>query len=194
VGTSLRQEERRRLLAQAVSIVRWAIEPLRSVEAHLALSKLGAVGVAYERDLFGASMDGGRTGLATDRLVMEWRLDAPRVAAVIDGGLPPVHLRVGLDKMDVITRTGLVEGGGRRFQGFRTQSEGPLLLAEVPEDVDRLRDRQPDVARQWRVGTRELFEGLLERGYLATGFVHEAGRSFYVFEHAERSAVFERPA
>ena len=192
VAVALRREERAMLRAQGVQIVRWAVDPLRSVDAYVALSKLGAVGVAYERDLYGQLIDPANRGLATDRLVLEWRVDSPRVAAILDGGLPPLHLRLGLDKMDVISRTGVLDGGLRRFRGFRSQAASDVLLAEIPEDLDLLRGRDEEAARIWRVGTRDLFETLLEKGYLVTGFVHEAGRSFHVLERLEKAVLWER--
>jgi predicted GNAT superfamily acetyltransferase len=191
-GTALRRDERKRLRDARIAVVRWAIDPLDSVEAYVALSKLGALGVAYERDLFGHREDPVGAGLATDRMVIEWRLDAPRVAAIVDAGAPPAHLRLGLDRMDVITRTRLVSGGGRRFLGFRAQSEGELLLAEIPVAMDRLRADGGEVARDWRLGTRELFESLLARGYVVTGLLHTGGRSFHVLEQRSKEELLDR--
>jgi predicted GNAT superfamily acetyltransferase len=191
IGYRLRCVERERLRGETVAVVRWAIDPLRSVDAHVAMNKLGAVAVGYERDLYGPSEADRDRGLATDRLVVEWRLDSPRVCAIIDQGRLPPHFDLGLDRMGVVTRTTATESGGRRLLGTRQTLSGEVLLAEIPADLDRIRDEE-DVRRAWRLGTRELFEEMLAEKYLITGFVHQGGRSFHLFERTGRDEAFER--
>jgi chorismate synthase len=64
----------------------------------------------------------------------------------------------------------------------------PFLLLEIPADFPALRAEEPDLALEWRLHTRPLFEESFASGYLVTDFVHLAGsqpRSFYVLSHGE---------
>jgi len=193
IGYRQRCRERELLLEAGTTVVRWAIDPLRSAEAYFALNKLGAVGIAYERDLYGRLDDVRNRGLATDRLVVEWRLDAPRVCALVDREAAPYHFQLGLEGMEVVSKTASVAGSRlRRLQGFADRVGSDVVLAEIPEDLDRLRLADADLARDWRTGTRDLFETFIGSGYTVTGFVHQGGRSFHLLERADRGTILDR--
>jgi len=194
IARRLRLRERQEALAQGVRLIAWPIDPLRGAEAHRAFSGLAAIAVSYERDLFGRQEDSAHPGLATDRLGVEWWIDSPRVAAVVDRGLPPHHARVGLERMAVVTRTARTEGGMRRLVDFDPAPKEEAVLAEIPEDLDPMLLVAPDLARDWRLRTREVLEALFDRGYIASGFVREAGRSFHLLECVEREVFLRRPA
>jgi predicted GNAT superfamily acetyltransferase len=131
-------------------------------------------------------------GLASDRLIVEWWLDSPRVSEVINRRRLPHHFHLGLDKMEVVTKTRLVKNGIRRLASYEETPKGKVVLVEIPADLDRLCDEDLDLARDWRLKTRNLFERLLTNGYTITGFVHEAGRSFHLLERADRKTILER--
>lgn len=194
IARLLRLHERQAALVQGVRLIAWPVDPLRGAEAHRAFSGLAAIGVSYERDLFGAQANAACPDLATDRLGVEWWIDSPRVAAVVDRGLPPHHTRVGLERMAVVTRTALAEGSVRRLVDFDPAPKEEAVLVEIPENLDPMLLVAPDLARDWRLRTREVFETLFDRGYIASGFVREAGRSFHLLECAEREVFLRRPA
>jgi len=192
IGHALRVREREECRRQGVGVVTWGVDPLRSVEAHFAFTKLRAVGVAYERATQGERAEPGRRTLASDRVAVEWWVESPRVCAFLDRATPPRHLRVGLDRMDVVTKTTLTESGLRRLVGFTAQPRSDLALVEIPTDLDALWQIDPDLACDWRLKTRECFETLTLGGYVVSGFVHEAGRSFHLLERAPRDAFLKR--
>ncbi|MGD9676135.1 MAG: hypothetical protein AB7V19_05565 [Candidatus Bipolaricaulia bacterium] len=192
VGLALRYAEHAEALAAGVEVVRGWMDPLRSDEAHVALNRLGAIGVAYTRNVFGELSDRRNAGLATDRVAMEWWMRSPRTEAALAQGQSAPHARVGLHRMAVITKTSPGPAGERALVEVSTSATGSLLLVEVPEHLDLLREAAPAEARRWRVGTREVLERLFAEGYLLVGLVHEAGRSFQLFERAEAGAVLGR--
>lgn len=51
--------------------MRWTYDPLQFINAHLNLNKLGAFGVAYDANLYGA-LGGINGGLPSDRLTVQW--------------------------------------------------------------------------------------------------------------------------
>jgi len=197
VGTMLRSLEREIGMKEGVALVKWAIDPLRSLEAHVAFNKLGAVAVGYERDLYGEQRDSRNQGLATDRLIVEWWLTAPRVNEVIDRHALPYHFHLGLDKMEVATRTSMTDNGLRRLVGFDDSvcggiTRSAVVLVEIPAKLDRMRASDIDLARDWRLQTRDIFERMFAAGYMITGLVHEGGRSFHLFERANKATILER--
>jgi predicted GNAT superfamily acetyltransferase len=177
---------------QGIALVTWAIDPLESRSPHLAFNKLAAIASSYKRDMYGEAIAPDDRGLASDRLIVEWWLDSPRVSEVINRRRLPHHFHLGLDKMEVITKTRLVKNGIRRLASYEEAPRGKIILVEIPADLDRLCDEDLDLARDWRLKTRNLFERLLTNGYTMTGFVHEAGRSFHLLERADRKTILER--
>lgn len=193
----LRSLEREIGIQEGIALIRWTIDPLRSLEAHVAFNKLGAVAVRYERDLYGELHDDRNEGLATDRLIVEWWLTAPRVVAVVDRHILPHHFHLGLDKMEVATRTSVTDNGLRRLVGFDDSVcsgvvRSAVILVEIPAKLDRMRSSDIDLARDWRLRTRDIFERMFAAGYVITGLVHEGGRSFQLFERASKATILER--
>jgi predicted GNAT superfamily acetyltransferase len=63
-----------------------------------------------------------------------------------------------------------------------------MVLVEIPPDYKRLKDANPNLAVDWRLHTRMVFQDLFENGYLVTDFVYLRGtqpRSYYVLSHGE---------
>ena len=167
------------------------------MEAHIAFNKLGAVAISYERDLYGELHDSRNSGLATDRLIVEWWLTSPRVRAVVDHQSLPYHFHLGLDKMEVATRTVMADTGQRHLVGFDDSvcdgiTSRSVILVEIPAKLALMREEDIDLARDWRVRTRDIFERMFDSGYIITGLVHEGGRSFQLFERASKATILER--
>jgi len=192
VGTALRHAERSLCARRGVDLVLWGIDPLRGAESHLALNKLGGIGTRYRRNFCGPVHDRANAGLATDRLMIEWWIDAPRVRSLLDDGNPPAHHDLGLHRMDVITKTKALGSGLRALVGTVEAPAGSHVLVEVPVDLDALRESAPEIAREWRIGIRELLERLLDGGYVVVGFIHEAGRSFHLLERSDKGRILGR--
>jgi predicted GNAT superfamily acetyltransferase len=81
IGQALKLAQKQAVLAQGLDLMRWTFEPLAAENATLNLAKLGAEAVAYIPNLYGdATTSPLHQGLGTDRLLVEWRLAAPRRA------------------------------------------------------------------------------------------------------------------
>lgn len=172
IGYRLKVAQRRIALSQGIELVTWTFDPLASVNAHFNLCKLGCTAARYVEDFYGEPVGGLNGGLATDRLVAEWRLraagtearmagvwlqDAPRGVAVnqlvLDRDGLPVNTRVRLDLSD------------------------PELLVEIPDDLTRLKERDMERARTWRREVRAMLTAYLRRGYRAVGFYRRRARA-----------------
>lgn len=78
VGRQLKHAQAEIALRTGVRTMRWAYDPLQARNAHFNLDVLGAVGRWFRRDLYDMEDHNGRT----DRVVVEWALDARTPAAV----------------------------------------------------------------------------------------------------------------
>lgn len=89
LGARLKWYQRDWCLARGIRLVRWTFDPLRLLNASLNVGALGAVCRTYYPDYYGA-MAGINAGAPSDRLLAEWFLDSPRVAARAAGQPLPV--------------------------------------------------------------------------------------------------------
>jgi predicted GNAT superfamily acetyltransferase len=88
VGRMLKLFQRDEALARGIRTIEWTFDPLELKNAHFNLNRLGAICRRYIPDLYGVTTSPLHRGIATDRLVAEWRLDAPRVVAAIENLAP----------------------------------------------------------------------------------------------------------
>ena len=186
LGMALRLSERRCLQRERADLVYWDVDPLNSVELHHALNKLGGIATQYRANALGRSHDPRAPGMATDRLRIEWWLDAPRVIACIDKkqGLP--HQRLGLHEMAVITKTTVLPSGVRGLVHIMSEIPSNHLLVEIPENLGHIQAVDHEAAIQWRLQTRQLMQDLLIEGYLGIGNIHQGERSFLLFKKGTR--------
>jgi len=85
IGVQLKLAQRREALERGIRLIEWTFDPLEIKNAWLNIVKLGAVVSNYLADFYGVSSSRLQGGLPTDRLVAEWHLDSPRVAAALAG-------------------------------------------------------------------------------------------------------------
>jgi predicted GNAT superfamily acetyltransferase len=89
VGLALKRFQRERLLENGVTRVNWTFDPLEARNAHLNFARLGVTSHEYIRDCYGISDSPLHQGIGTDRLVVTWDLDSPRVRGRMEGGDSP---------------------------------------------------------------------------------------------------------
>ncbi len=53
------------------------------------------------------------------------------------------------------------------------------LLVEVPPIITTIMERDVDLALDWRLKTRQIFQAYFDRGYAVDGFHRAEGRTFY---------------
>jgi len=196
IGALLRMRERAIALEGRTDLIWWWMDPLRSDQSHLAFNKLGAIGSGYLRNALGPLTDRLNSGLATDRIRIEWWIGSPRVRGVTDEGRTLPHFSIAFHQMEVLTKTKGLPSGSRALIGFGDSPTCRYVLTEIPVDLDRLRKEGMEAARGWRLGLRELYPLLFSHGYTIVGLVHEGGRSFHLFEQRpiEETLGRDRPS
>lgn len=79
LAVELKQRQRAWCLEHGYTSMRWTYDPLQVANAHLNLRVLGAVGVHYHRNHYGA-LGGINGSLPSDRITVSWTLDNARLA------------------------------------------------------------------------------------------------------------------
>lgn len=83
VGRMLKLFQREEALSRGIRLIQWTFDPLELRNAHFNLNRLGAISRQYLANLYGTTTSPLHRGLATDRLLVEWRLDSSRAVAAI---------------------------------------------------------------------------------------------------------------
>jgi predicted GNAT superfamily acetyltransferase len=76
---------------------------------------------------------------------------------------------------------------GERLE-FEVGKSISIILVEIPSDFQAVKSASLDLALEWRLHTRSIFEDLFREGYLATDFVRtdeNPPHSYYVLVHGE---------
>lgn len=169
LGVQLKLHQREVLLERGVETVLWTFDPLEAGNARLNLSRLGAIARTYRRDLYGDTGSALHAGIGTDRLIAEWPIASERVRRRLAGAdsSPDREEAAALPPLDSADRPG----------------DAPRVRVPVPADIQTLKARDPDVAREWRMKVRAGLETAFSAGYTAVEVVPMAeGRSAYLLE------------
>lgn len=198
IGFTLKRAQWQMTRHQDIDWITWTYDPLLSRNAHLNLTRLGAVCSTYGREVYGAMRDQLNAGLPSDRFQVDWWLDTQRVHLRLSKR-PRLQLDLAhflAAGAQIINPTEVGQDGWPRPldrenppAGFTQNGrQNPLILLEIPADFQALRTADLDLALEWRLHSRYLFETLFKAGYLATDFIYLPGtypRSFYVLSDGE---------
>jgi predicted GNAT superfamily acetyltransferase len=197
IGFTLKRAQWQMVRNQGLDLITWTFDPLQSRNAYLNISLLGAVCSTYKRDLYGKLEDDLNRGMLTDRFQVDWWVNSKRVNRRLSRkARPPLDLAHFLSADAHILNPTKVDSNGwpRPDQHASLEQAQPdhrpdaILLVEIPSNILALRSEEPELANEWRLHTRTLFETLFTRGYLITDFIYLPGslpRSFYVLSHGE---------
>lgn len=188
VGYQLKLRQREAAIERGVDLVEWTFDPLQGPNARLNFAKLGVVSRTYLRDVYGEMRDAINVGYPSDRLLVEWWVKSPRVVKRISGELKPPVASVLVSRGAELALE-LVGGRPAVKKSFTKR----VVVLPIPEDVNKLRREDPELASEWRMATREAFERLFSAGYIAVDFsseFYEGGRkNAYVLVKAPLNEV-----
>lgn len=165
IGFALKVHQRAWALGHDITDIAWTYDPLVGRNAYFNIGKLGARPVEYLANFYGPMHDGLNGADETDRLLIDWRLDDPRVVAACAGR--PARFDAAAE-----------EAAGARYVLCRAPSgepepavaDTPTVLVAVPRDIEGLRGVDPARAARWRTAVREVLGGLLAAGGRIRGF------------------------
>ena len=175
IGEALKRRQRDAAIAKDIELIEWTFDPLQAVNAHLNLSRLGAIARTYEINVYGEIDSPLMRGTPTDRLVAEWWLTRPHVTRRLtqDADRRP-RSRASLDAVSAIH-----VGDGRRWPALDRidlNLDERRVLVPVPANFTEMQRTDHETALQWRLGVREAFTHYFSRGYCAVDFLLDRAR------------------
>jgi predicted GNAT superfamily acetyltransferase len=214
VGFALKRAQWQMVRSQGFDLITWTYDPLLSRNAYLNITKLGAVCNIYHREWYGQMRDGLNVGLPSDRFQVNMWVNSKRVQSRLS-----YQPRRQLDLAnylsagaEIINPTSLGNSGfpvppsslfipsvndrklspqdGSGDNDIRDEITQAILLLEIPPDFLALKASDLQLAKDWRLHSRALFEKLFSLGYLVTDFIFLPGkqsRSFYVLSHGDKT-------
>jgi chorismate synthase len=151
----------------------WTFMPLMRQNANFNLYMLGAQVRRYHPNHYGEMKDGLNAGMPSDRLVIDWDLQNPRVMAHATGEI--AHLVLPTEPEFLLVGD---EAGEPQIRPTDWQSD--YLAIEIPYDTQRLMRENLAQAQRWSYAVREVFLLAFERHYAVIDFVTREGRCWYV--------------
>lgn len=182
VGFLLKRAQWQMVRRMGIDRITWTYDPLLSRNAHLNITRLGAVCNTYLENFYGEMRDGLNVGLPSDRFQVDWWVNSRRVAQRLSRTpRRPLELADFAAAETVIIHP--LQGSLEKLSG-----EERMLLVEIPPQFQELRSSAPALAVEWRQRSREIFLFLFGNGYLVTDAIYEPGetpRSLYVLSQGK---------
>lgn len=161
IGFLLKRAQREFVLGQGIDLITWTFDPLESRNAHLNLTRLGAIARRYRREVYGSMRDDLNRGMPSDRFEVEWWIRSERVSRRLpDSPLPEE------EHAPCVNLTRLVDGDLRPVS-WQLPTRGDWVAVEVPAQFRRMTQENRSLALQWRLHLREIFEALFAEGWVA---------------------------
>jgi predicted GNAT superfamily acetyltransferase len=182
LGLRLKLAQREQAIRMGIDLIEWTFDPLQAMNAHLNFARLGVVVEEYDENLYGESSSALHRGTPTDRFVAEWRLTAPHVERRISMPASPL-IRDSSVMSAVLLNPSNEAGEWLEPSAPQLEVEGDRrLLVEIPTGFTEMQLERPDLALEWRLHTRSIFQAYFARGYRVVDFFlsREAGRGQYL--------------
>jgi predicted GNAT superfamily acetyltransferase len=169
IGFELKLAQRNFVLSQRLSLIAWTFDPLESVNAHFNFGKLGVISSCYLLNHYGFSPEALNAGLPTDRLLVEWHLQAPHVLALVEGKRHGPERAVNEEK-DLPYLVKLNKDGAPESRADSTSFLHNAYIIEIPMDIQKLKADDPALALSWRLSLRKAFMEAFANEYVVDNF------------------------
>lgn len=189
LGNKLKLAQRERVLAMRVNHSRitemtWTFDPLQSKNAHLNFTKLGVISQSYKVDFYGPETSSTLHRNGTDRLWVKWPLTSRRVQTRSQGKDPRSEMLDALRTLRPLIQFNA--SGGPTRTDLAAALLRQRIAIEIPSDIGAVEEKDPALARQWRLETRWAFTEALQSGFFVAEFCRtvrgQQGPGVYLLE------------
>ncbi|GGH81797.1 putative GNAT superfamily acetyltransferase [Pullulanibacillus pueri] len=197
MGERLKQRQYELAREAGYSSIVWTFDPLLSLNAYLNLHKLGAFASQYIENSYGEMTDALNAGLPTDRFLAEWPIASKRSSGLGDrvtfatGQLTKPNdahasRETQIDEAHcllkvVINKQGLPVPETSFLQDVDIATS-PEWFVPVPYDFQTIRSLDHELAMNWRIATREVFNSLIAQGFVGVDLIKKSDAvSYYRF-------------
>ncbi|WP_010531823.1 GNAT family N-acetyltransferase [Lentibacillus jeotgali] len=153
-------------------LITWTFDPLESRNAYLNLHKLEAVGAWYKANYYGDMQDDLNQGLPSDRVHIMWDLTRSNANPAAQFQGEQVLLDGDQGRAPVVKAA---------FHTADFSTDNTYFVA-IPRKFQAIKQTSFELAKEWRLETRKVFEQLFERGFRAVDLLQsDEDYSYYVF-------------
>jgi chorismate synthase len=171
IGQRLKWQQRAWCLARGLPWMTWTFDPLQMRNAKLNLEHLGATVGEYRPNEYGEMGGSLNAGLPSDRLLAFWELAGARVERLAAGR-----------RLDAVAEPEaipeLLARGASGEPLPLDPGEARRVRVALPESINTLLKRDPDLALAWRLAVRAALAPRLAAGWRITRYVRDG----YVME------------
>lgn len=183
LGRRLKLHQRDDVLSRGVRRMHWTFDPLQARNAHLNLTRLGAVIREYEENMYGDTDSPLHRGIGTDRFVALWQLDSARVETRLadpeSGGWTE-------DMLEAPSALGAALRGDHPTPlEPNVRPWNDRVRVTIPSDVGAIMSEDLPLAVAWREATRAVFSEYLDAGYEVREFRRGEQISEYLLARIE---------
>jgi predicted GNAT superfamily acetyltransferase len=185
LGLQLKLAQRQATLAMGLDLIEWTYDPLQAANAHLNFAKLGVVVEEYEENIYGDSSSPLHSGTPTDRFIAAWKIAEPHVERRLAAVGAPIVRDHSVATAPVVNPS--LEGEPWiRPRAGNLSLDDRRVLVEIPTGFSEMLERDPSLALDWRMNTREIFESYFARGYRVVDFLlsREARKGRYLISRS----------
>lgn len=183
IGQRLKMFQRQYCLDHGVETLYWSVDPLIARNAHLNFNRLGVDVDEYVFDLYGTETHSElHSGLGTDRFIMAWHIDSPRVKEIVETGRAPYADAQHAGAR--VVNAAVENAGGQLRPAVDELPLLPVVRVEIPNDILAVKKADLAVGQAWRETTRTVLTHYLDAGYRVTTFYRdtESGRCYYCLD------------
>ncbi|WP_243297336.1 GNAT family N-acetyltransferase [Bacillus litorisediminis] len=185
IGEKLKQKQRELAIEMGYSFITWTFDPLLGVNAYLNLHKLGGIAGSYSENHYGMMEDAQNAGLPTDRFKVEWWIKSKYVSEH-----KPKH--DAIDSKKILLLTEINQAGYPYVLGKNQEvTFDPTVdgwLVPIPGDFQSIKNNDFELALDWRLQTREVFQLLMAHGFVGDNLIRDSEKqvSYYRFTLRDR--------
>lgn len=162
IGYQLKQKQAEIACQMGYKKIRWTFDPLESRNGYLNITKLGSICSEYVEDCYGEMEDGLNKNMPSDRFNVEWLIDSFYL-----------EKRKELFSDLQVTFEGLMLDWHEREDGLpepiavdkESFPDSEFLFVPVPVNIQELKQNDADLALDWRLKTRAVFQLCFSKGW-----------------------------
>ncbi len=193
LGFLVKQVQYQLSLEKGAKKIIWTYDPLLGPNANINIRKVGGIVQQYVVDKYAEVTYSKGVSIPADRFILHWPIRYPRVKGrIIEDHIPQVGLPEHLKKNIVNTTIPAIYHSSHQKFHFQTReitelnfsSDKQDVLIEIPYEFMEIKEKIPELAFDWRMKTRRLFQYYLNhQHFTVTGFYQmdegEEIRNFY---------------
>jgi chorismate synthase len=192
LGFLLKQVQYQVAKEKGVKKIYWTYDPLLGPNANINIRKVGGTVHHYELDRYTLINTSSGICIPADRFLLDWSIRTKRVEKRMINHQIPEKLQEIKNLPYIVNRTipVLIHSSSkstllREIVDINLTVENPKITIEIPLEFFEMRSENPELAKEWRLKTRELFHHYINRKkYFVSDFVqcidHGESRNFYL--------------